>query len=181
MCDPLTMAIIGGGAQAAGTGLNIKSSMDSAKFNKQMAENQAAMNRARAVRAQQTGELNASEASLRRRQLVATGAVALAGNGILIDANPASAGNLWEQDQAAQLALERQIIRDNADAEAWGYVENSRVQVAQGKMASHSGQLQAWGASIKPMAQGASALAGGIGGASSAVSANSSANASQTN
>jgi len=146
------------GGQLAGAGLGIYSSMQAGKFNRDMGRYQAKLNEQRAARAEQSGQQEALQESLRRRQLIASGKTAFAANGVLLDSAPASAPNLWEQDQAAQLAYDRQVILDNAAAEAWGFSTQAKMDRASAKMAMTSAKYQAWAAAI-----------GGIGGAAGSV------------
>lgn len=149
MCSPvMLLAGAGMGTSGIGTFLGIKSAMQAGKFNKEMSNYQSKMNSARAARALQNGEVQQNEAAARRKQLIATGLTEFAANGLLIDAGPASAPAVWEQDQAAELAYDRLAIKENAEAEAWGFESQAKLDKTAGAMASHQGQLSAWAQGI---------------------------------
>lgn len=143
----------------AGAGMGIYSSMQSGKFNRDMARYQSKLNTQRAARAEQAGQQEAQQESLRRRQLIASGKTSFAANGVLLDSAPASAPNLWEQDQAAQLAYDRQVILDNAAAEAWGFSTQSKMDKANAGMAMNSAKYQAWASGISGAASAAGSAA----------------------
>lgn len=170
-----------GAMQIAGTAMAIKGSMDAAKFNKDMAKYQSKMNLYRAGSAQRAGQEAATQEALRNRQKIASGQVAFASNGVLLDTAPTSAPNMWHQDQAAQDAYDTQVIMDNAQAQAWGFTKQSEVDKAQGLAAAHAGQMQAWSLGLGAVGMAAPAIAGGVSGGVSAYKQNSLAASSQTN
>lgn len=149
---PVPLAIIPGGAMAAAVGMQAYSAYQTGKFNRDMNRYQASLNKQRAKISTDSAEREAADAALRRRQLVAEGKTQFAANGLLLDAEPASAPNIWEQDQAAELAIEQYDIRRNAQLAAWGFQSQAAMDEAAGDMAYASGRLGA-----------ASALVGGVG------------------
>jgi len=149
---PVTLAIIAGAAGQAAFGMQAYSSYQQGKFNRDMNRYQASLNKQRAKISTDSAEREAADAAIRRRQLVATGLTAFAANGILLDAAPTSAPNIWEQDQAAELAIEQYDIRRNAQLAAWGYNTQAVIDRSSGDMAYSAGRLGS-----------ASALIGGIG------------------
>lgn len=137
-------AAAGIGMQAAATGVGIYAALESGKFNRDMGRYQASLNEQRATRARQLGEIQSDEAAERRRQLVATGKTSFAANGLLLDGGPTDAPALWEQGQAAELAYEQASIRDNAEAEAWGFTSQAAMDRAAAAAAMQAAKLQAW-------------------------------------
>ena len=178
MCDPITLTattawvaansglIWGTGlaitAAAAGTGMSMAASAQQSKFASGMAKYQAGLNRNRAERAVKQGEFAAADAIQRRQQLAASGQVAFAGNGLLLDASPTSAPNMWAQDQAAARAFEVASIRDSASAEAWGYESNAHADLLQGSMARNAAKNDALGSLLSFGGKAASATASGL-------------------
>lgn len=165
MCDPITLGSLAIVTTVAAGGISANAAIQQGKFQKGMANYQATLNRNRAERAIKAGEFSAADTLQRRQQLAATGQTAFAANGILLDASPTSAPNMWDQDQAAARAFEVANIRDSARAEAWGYETNAQMQILQGSMDRRAASSQAWGsmlsASASAFSQGASMSSGG--------------------
>ena len=149
---PVTLTIMTAAAYAAGIGVQAYSTYQQGKFNRDMNRYQASLNKQRAKISTDSAEREAADAALRRRQLVAEGKTQFAANGLLLDAEPTSAPNIWEQDQAAELAIEQYDIRRNAQLAAWGYNTQAVIDRSSGDMAYSAGRLGA-----------SSALIGGVG------------------
>lgn len=154
MCDPVTaaMAIVGiGGASldAAGTVIGIQATRNKGKFEKDMSEYQAKLERQRAVNAQKNAEIQAQRLASQRRLETASGMASFAANGMLIDGDPNSAPNIWEQDMAAETAWQQEELRTQAMYEAWGHNANASMIYAQGRMARKGAQLEMAGQSIE--------------------------------
>ena len=151
---PVTLAVIAAAAAVTAAGISAYSAHQQGKFNRDMNRYQASLNKQRAKISTDSAEREAADAALRRRQLVAEGKTQFAANGLLLDAEPTSAPNIWEQDQAAELAIEQYDIRRNAQLAAWGYNTQAVIDRSSGDMAYSAGRLGA-----------SSALIGGVGSA----------------
>lgn len=165
MCDPVTLTVVAVGAMAAGTGMSVYASQQQGKFQKDMMNYQSKLESQRAALAQKNAEIQVSRLAEQRRMETAAGMTGFAANGLLIDADPTSAPNVWEQDMAAETAWQQEEIRNQAMYEAWGYNANSRMLTAQGRMAREGAILEGWGTALSGtgsvLAMGASASAAG--------------------
>lgn len=140
MC-PITMAVIAAGAVVAGTGISVYSQQQQGKFQKDMMNYQADQERARAEIAKKNAEIQAGRLDVQRRQATASGMAAFAANGMLLDTDPESAPNMWEQDMAAETAWQKEELRAQAMYEAWGHTSNASALVASGSAARRGAQL----------------------------------------
>lgn len=82
-------------------------------------------------------QLNLRESVLRARQRIGQGRTAFAGNGVLVDSGSAA---LWEQDEAADAALERLDIMQQFEDKSWGYLMQANKAEAEGYAAA-AGQM----------------------------------------
>ena len=107
-----------------------------------------------ARRAKEVGQANAKEARLRasyiqeyedfalekankeRRQIIGQGKVSFAANGVLLEARKDSAVAMWEQDEAADAAIEKLQIMQQAEDEAYGYLKEAQHRLAEGYAAA---------------------------------------------
>lgn len=168
MCNvQIIGAVVGGAATIGATYQQGKAYIAAGKYNQKMYQYQAALNEQRATRAEQAGEIKATEARERARQQIATGRAAYAANGLLLDGAPTDAPNIWEQDQAAMLAYDQAAIRDAADMEAWGFRSQAAMDRSQARWAKMSGYMQARSNGYGNLA---SSLSGSGGSASQMVS-----------
>ena len=134
------------GLTAAGTGMQVYGQIQSGRFNKDMSRYQASLDQQRARQAEAAGRFEAEDRALQRRQVVGAGLVQAAQNGMLLNAaGEGDAMNMFRSDQAAMLALEQSIIRENASNEAWAFGANARGTLAAGSMARRSATYGAAG------------------------------------
>ena len=172
MCDPVTATIVitsvAVAATLAGTGVSVYASQQQGKFQKDMARYQADLARQRANLAGQNAEIQAQRLAQQRRMETAAGMTEFAANGMLIDGDPNSAPNVWEQDMAAETAWQQEELRTQAMYEAWGFNANASMLTAQGSMARKGAILEGWGTGLSgtgsALATGAMAFNGGGGG-----------------
>ena len=152
MCDPVSIAIaLSATAVAgtlAGTGVSVYASQQQGKFQKDMANYQADLARQRAKLAGQNAEIQAARLAEQRRMETAAGMTEFAANGMLIDGDPNSAPNVWEQDMAAETAWQQEELRTQAMYEAWGLNANAGMLTAQGSMARRGATLEMWSAGL---------------------------------
>jgi len=155
MCSVGAAALASVGFTALGTGVSIYSQIQAGRFNKDMSKYQASIDKQRARQAEISGRFAAEQSALVRRQSVGSGKVQAAENGILLNApGSGDAMNMFESDQAAMLALEQSIIRENASNESWAFGQNAQGALAAGSMARMSatygaaGSLMSGGAAI---------------------------------
>lgn len=114
---------------------------------------QAALERTRGAQVLRQADANQAEAVKARQQLVGAGKTAFAANGILLEGREGSATAMWEQDEAADLAYEQALIKQNADNEVFGYLANAKMAEAQG--AAQAGAYRAQGVASRINAQSA--------------------------
>jgi len=169
MCDPVSITLgVAAAAMLAGTGMSIYAAQQQGKFQKDMANYQADLARQRAKLAGQNAEIQAARLAEQRRMATAAGMTEFAANGMLIDGDPNSAPNVWEQDMAAETAWQQEELRTQALYEAWGFNANASMLTAQGSMARRGATLDMWGTGLSGIgssaAMGAMALKGGGGG-----------------
>ena len=161
MCDLVSVAIaLSATAVAgtlAGTGVSVYASQQQGKFQKDMANYQADLARQRAELAGQNAEIQAARLAEQRRMATAAGMTEFAANGMLIDGDPNSAPNVWEQDMAAETAWQQEEIRTQAMYEAWGLNANASMLTAQGSMARRGAALEMWGAGLSGLSGAAGA------------------------
>lgn len=173
----MPVALMAGSAifQIAGTGVSIYAAQQQGKFQKDMANYQADLARQRAKLAGENAEIQAARLAEQRRMATAAGMTAFAANGMLIDGDPNSAPNVWEQDMAAETAWQQEELRTQAMYEAWGFNANASMLKAEGGMARKGAILQGWGTGLSgtgsALATGAMAFNGG-GGRGGKTSAN---------
>jgi len=168
MCDPASAAALlafGATINVAQTGIGIQAARMQGKFQKDMAEYQADLERQRAGIAKKNAEVQAHRLAVQRRMETASGMTEFAANGMLIDGDPNSAPNVWEQDMAAETAWQQEELRTQAMYEAWGFNANAGMLTAQGSMARRGAILEGWGTGLSGMG---SALATGAMAAESA-------------
>lgn len=180
MCDPVSVAIAlsatAVAATLAGTGVSVYASQQQGKFQKDMANYQADLARQRAKLAGQNAEIQAARLAEQRRMATAAGMTEFAANGMLIDGDPNSAPNVWEQDMAAETAWQQEELRTQAMYEAWGFNANASMLTAQGSMARKGAILEGWGTGLSGIGKAADyaadAFAAGGGGGGGKTSAN---------
>ena len=184
MCDPVTATIVitsvAVAATLAGTGVSVYASQQQGKFQKDMARYQADLARQRANLAGQNAEIQAARLAEHRRMETAAGMTEFAANGMLIDGDPNSAPNVWEQDMAAETAWQQEELRTQAMYEAWGFNANASMLTAQGSMARRGATMEMWGTGLSGIGKAADYAAdafaagggGGGGGGGGQISAN---------
>ena len=159
MCDPVSAAAalgLGGGLNAAQAVIGIQAARMQGKFQKDMANYQADLERQRAGIAQNNAEVQARRLAVQRRMETAEGMTGFAANGLLIDGDPNSAPNVWEQDMAAETAWQIEELRTQAVYEAWGHNANAAMLAAQGRMARKGAQLEMAGMALSGLGGAAS-------------------------
>ena len=152
MCDPASAAALlalgGASINVVQTGLGIQAARQQGKFAKDMAEYQSGLERQRAGIAKKNAEVQARRLAVQRRMETAAGMTGFAANGLLIDGDPNSAPNVWEQDMAAETAWQIEELRTQAEYEAWGFNANASMLKAEGGMARKGAILQGWGTGL---------------------------------
>lgn len=160
MCDPASAAALlalgGASINVVQTGIGIYAAQQQGKFAKDMAEYQSDLARQRAKLAGQNAEIQAARLAEQRRMATAAGMTEFAANGMLIDGDPNSAPNVWEQDMAAETAWQQEELRTQAMYEAWGFNANAAMLTAQGRMARKGAQLEMAGLALSGLGGAAS-------------------------
>ncbi|OQC18632.1 MAG: hypothetical protein BWX69_03277 [Planctomycetes bacterium ADurb.Bin069] len=160
MCDPASAAALlalgGASINVVQTGLGIQAARQQGKFAKDMAEYQSGLERQRAGIAKKNAEVQAHRLAVQRRMETASGLTDFAANGLLIDGDPNSAPNVWEQDMAAETAWQIEELRTQAEYEAWGHNANAAMLTAQGRMARKGAQLEMAGLALSGLGGAAS-------------------------
>lgn len=186
MCSPMALGVVAGGAQLGSGLFGVYNAYQQAgayrqqaglygneatvlelqagQYDKQagqagaMGRFQAALERSRGAQTQVQAEANQVEAAKVRQQVVGAGKTAFAANGVLLEGRAGSATAMWEQDEAADLAYEQALIKQNADNEVFGYLANAKMAEAQG--AAQAGAYRAQGVASRINAQSALMQAG---------------------
>lgn len=78
-------------------------------------------------------QLNLREAVMQAKRRIGAGRTAFAGNGVLVDSGSAA---MWEQDEAADAALERLDIMQQYEDRAWTYLMQANKAEAEGYAAA---------------------------------------------
>ena len=181
MCNPASAAALlalgGASINVVQTGIGIQAARQQGKFAKDMAEYQSGLERQRAGIAKKNAEIQAARLAEQRRMATAAGMTEFAANGMLIDGDPNSAPNVWEQDMAAETAWQQEELRTQAMYEAWGLNANASMLKAQGSMARKGAILEGWGTGLSGIGKAAdyaadAFAAGGGGGGGGKTSAN---------
>ena len=105
-------------------------------------KDQAELNEIRAGQAQEAAALEKMDLARKQRQLKGTQKTAAAANGIMLETRAESSPAMFEQDAAAELAWDNAKIDYNANLEAWGYMENARLQRRQARSVRRVGNLK---------------------------------------
>ena len=119
----------------AGMSVSMHAAREQGKFQKDMMDYQAGLERQRASLAEKNAEIQAGRLRQQRRMETAAGMAEFAAHGMLLDGDPESAPTVWEQDMAAETAWRVEELRDQAMYEAWGFNTNASMLAAQGRMA----------------------------------------------
>lgn len=119
-----------------------KAQAGAAKYAVKAGKANAAMERKMASYVQNDEDLALQAEAKERRAKIGEGRTAFAANGVLVDQGAAA---LWEQDEAADAAIERLQIMESAESQIYG-----RLVAAQSKLAEGYGNA---GAAYSPAAQ----------------------------
>lgn len=134
MCTPAAAIWV----QVIGTAVSVYSSSEQARYNKEVAQNNATVAEYQAADAIERGELEEKQSRLRTKGLIGKQKSAIAGSGFTLDES-GSAGDVIS-DTAAFGEEDVLAIRSNAAREAWSYrVQGANAQ-AQGQLAVAEGQ-----------------------------------------
>lgn len=163
MCNPVALFAVAGGLQLAGTGVSIHAAREQGKFQKDMMKYQSDLERQRAGLAQKNAEIQAGRLQQQRRLEVAAGMTEFAAHGMLLDGDPESAPNVWEQDMAAETAWQQEELRTQAMYAAWGFNTNASMLTAQGSMARRGATMEMWGTGLSGLGRAAGYGAQGYG------------------
>lgn len=163
MCNPVALFAVAGGLQLAGTGVSIHAAREQGKFQKDMMKYQSDLERQRAGLAQKNAEIQAGRLQQQRRLEVAAGMTEFAAHGMLLDGDPNSAPNVWEQDMAAETAWQQEELRTQAMYAAWGFNTNASMLTAQGSMARRGATMEMWGTGLSGLGRAAGYGAQGYG------------------
>ena len=164
MCDPVSITlIVAAAATLAGTGVSVYAAQQQGKFQKDMANYQADLARQRARLAGENAEIQAQRLAQQRRMETAAGMTEFAAHGMLLDGDPESAPNVWEQDMAAETAWRAEELRNQAMYEAWGFNANASMLAAQGRMDRRGATMEMWGAGLSGLGRAAGYAAQGYG------------------
>lgn len=130
------------GASVVGTGFAVKSQMDNARFQSDMADYNAKMAEQEAATERERGSAQAADLRDRMRRTLADQRVALASAGVTFDSGSPLA---LLGDTAAEGELDQEQARWNAEMRARGYDAQSLSERSQGKIARSSGNYGAAG------------------------------------
>ncbi len=120
-----------------------------------------------AARIQNVEDIELQAASKRRRELVGEGRAAFAANGVLLESRAGAATAMWEQDEAADAAIERLQIMQAAEDKAYGHLTAAQQRLAEG----YSGAASAMGSAGQAYSGAAQTAASGYTAAVNALGA----------
>lgn len=89
----------------------------------------AKQERLMASRIQAIEDIELQRINKERRQKIGAGRAAFASNGVLVDSGAAA---LWEQDEAADAAIEKLMLMQAAEDQAWGHLNNAKNRLVEG-------------------------------------------------
>ena len=92
----------------------------------------AKQDRLRAGEVQQFTDANVQESVKEARQKVASGLVAFASNGVLLEGREGSAAGMWEQDEAAENSYQQLLIQQNSENQIWELLTSANMKEAEG-------------------------------------------------
>lgn len=117
------------GIQAQGAGMYAKQAKGAAE----MGLFNAKLFRLSAAQLDRYEQLHLSESIKEARERIGQGRAAFAANGVLVDSGSAA---LWEQDEAADAALERLDIMQQFEDQSWAYLTQANKAEAEGYAAA---------------------------------------------
>lgn len=132
------LALGAGGTQAYG-------SYQEGKENAKYLKAEANLNEIRAGQVHEAAALEKMQQARKTRALAASQRTAGAANGVMLEARAESSPAMFEQDARAELAWDGAIVDYNANMEAWGYMEQARLQRQQARSSRRMGNLKAVG------------------------------------
>lgn len=100
-----------------------------AKFAIQAGKANAKQERLMASRIQAIEDIQLQKVNKERRQKIGSGRAAFAANGVLVDSG---AAGMWEQDEAADAAIEKLMVMQAAEDQAYGHLTRAQGLLAQG-------------------------------------------------
>lgn len=92
----------------------------------------AKQDRLRAGEVQQFTDANIQESVKEARQKVASGLVAFASNGVLLEGRAGNAAGMWEQDEAAENSYQQLLIQQNSENQIWELLTSANMKEAEG-------------------------------------------------
>jgi hypothetical protein len=129
------------------TGVAVYSANEQARYNKEVAANNAVTAEYQAVDAIERGELAEKQSRLATQKLIGQQKAAIAGSGFTLDAD-SSAGDVIA-DTAALGEEDVYAIRSNAAREAWSFRVQGTNALAQGQLAVAEGRSKAAGSLLE--------------------------------
>jgi hypothetical protein len=147
MCEPISATLL-----ALGGGLSAVSAIQQGNFAASMArrENQIAQQRANI--AGLNAEIMAGQQQKVYQQQLGQGRAAYAAKGVLLEGADSSPMD-WQASLAAEHTADIEMIRHNAEMEAWGLRAGGQSALTDGKMAKRAGYMNAAGSVLATAGQ----------------------------
>lgn len=149
MCSGQAGGMIAGATIGAmNSGMAAYAQMQQAKQDQKVLNRQAKIERQKALEVRNQAADLAIEQGELRRQRIGSGLAIAAANGVALNASTIDAASLWEQDQEALGAYERDKIQRDAELQAWGFLSNSDMLRWQGRVGIRVARRAAWASAI---------------------------------
>lgn len=160
MCDPVTVGLIAAGGQAVGGGVQAFGQYQAGVAQKKVADYQASLERVRASMAEQQGMVAQTQSDKGFAQQMGRARTAEAAGGVVVDG--AGSAQDYALSAAAEHAVEKFMIKQQAQQAIWGFQTQSDLLKYQGRMAKRAGVLNAAGSLLSSASQAGGSAAGAM-------------------
>jgi len=151
------MGLASVGLSAMSTTMGIQAAHREGKAAKMMAAYQAKLDLLRAGISEKQGAIKQRYSDIVFSEKLATAKTTIASSGLVVGAGSAKD---YELDAVGQHAVEKSIIAENTQLQQWGFLEDAKMQIRTGEMASQAAKMKAIGIGIS----GVSSMLGSVGG-----------------
>lgn len=150
MCEPITLSLLGIGAAAIKTGMDLAAGAETSRAQSQQAKKNSALAELAAEDSEQRGSNEAQMTKVKAGQTAADIEVAAAGSGV----DPTVGTNARGIAGARAFgSIDANTIKNNAAREAWGYRAQGADFKATGRLAEQRGGHQAFSTMLGGAAQ----------------------------
>jgi hypothetical protein len=158
MCDPVTIGAI---VTGAGKGVDLYSNYESMAAEKKVTDYQASLARVRASLSEQQSFVTQDQADKGFAQQMGRARTAEAAGGVVVDG--AGSAQDYALSAASEHAVEKAMIKQQAQQEIWGFQTQADMLRYEGRMKKRAWMMNASGSLLSGIGQGVGAF-GGTGG-----------------